>query len=578
MNVKTLLPYLKRFTKETIIAPLLKLFEVALELLVPIIVAGIIDVGIANGDKGYVFTMCGVLVLLGALGLAFALTAQYFAAKAAVGFSGAVRSALFDKILSLSAKDTEKLGASALITGMTGDVNQVQTGLNLTLRLLLRSPVVVFGAAAMAYAVDKDSSAPFLISIPILFLLVFVIMLYGIPLFMKVQKKLEKTVLLTRENLSGARVVRGFNISEKEKEGFGKANREHSRAKIVSGAVSSLLNPMTFVVVNIAIIALLSNSADFVNKGELKQGEVVALYNFMALILTELIKFADLVINITKSISSAKRIGTVLKITPSVSYGELEIDTDSDYAIEFNNVTLNYTEDAEPALKGIDLKITKGKKVGVIGVTGSGKSSLVSLISRLYDPTHGSVSLFGKDIKEYTQSSIFTSVGFARQTSDLYSGSIRDNLKMRKADLSEEEIAEVLEISQSAEFVKKLDEGADFVLEEKGKNLSGGQKQRLNIARALVGSPPIVILDNSTSALDYLTASRLNSALERLPEDTTVISVSQRVNAVSDCDIIAVLYEGELKGVGSHAELFESCAEYREICVSQGYGKGGAEI
>ena len=573
--MKTLLPYLKRYTKETILAPLFKLFEVALELLVPIIVASIVDTGIGEKNKGYIIGMCSLLALLGAMGLALALVAQFFAARAATGFAAGVRRALFEKILSLSPKDTDRLGASALITRLTGDVNQVQTGLNLTLRLLLRSPVVVFGAAIMAFIVDKRSSIPFFVAIPILFVAVFVIMLYGVPLFMKVQAKMENVVNLTRENLSGVRVIRACCREEREYADFEKVNRTHARAKTVSGTVSALLNPITFVIVNIAVIILLSNGSDRVYKGEITQGQVVALYNYMAIILTELIKFADLVINITKSVSSAKRIGLVLNTKSSMEYGNETVE-EYDYAFELDGVSLRYSADSEYVLEDISLRAEKGQRLGVIGITGSGKTSLISLIARLYDCTSGSVRVFGKDVKSFKEGELSSHIGLAGQYAELFYGTVRENIALGRGQLTDEDINTALEISQSSEFVNKLSQGTEFLIEEKGRNLSGGQRQRLNIARALAGQPQILILDSSTSALDYLTAKKLEEALSQLPEETTVITVSQRVNAVYSCDRIAVLDGGRIAGVDTHSELYDKCPVYREICLSQGFGREGA--
>lgn len=576
--MKGLLKYFKGYTVEAVCAPFFKIVEVAFELMVPLVVKSIIDVGIPSGDKGYIALMCGVMVLLGAVGLASTLTAQYFAAKGAVGFSSAVRQALYDHIQSLSFTELDRLGTSTLITRLTNDLNQVQTGVNLTLRLLMRSPFIVFGAMILAFTIDVRSAMIFVAVIPALSVVVFGIMLISIPLYAKVQGKLDKVLLKTKENLSGARVIRAFCMEEGETADFVEKNNALARMQKFVGRISSVMNPMTYVIVNLGIIFLIYSGALRVEAGVLTQGAVVALYNYMSQILTELIKLANLIISITKSLACAKRIEAVLEISPSMKNGTATCGKNSEYEIEFRGVSFKYEDAAADSLEDVSIKIKKGETIGIIGSTGCGKSTLVNLIPRLYDCTQGEVLVDGVNVKDYDEESLRDKIGIVMQKSVMFGGSIRDNIRMGKLDATDEEISEAVQAAQAQNVVDGKKQGLDYIVEQGGKNLSGGQMQRLCIARALVKKPGILILDDSSSALDYATDAALRKSLSSLSYNPTVITVSQRVSTVMHADRIMVLEDGKTVGIGAHEELLERCPEYSELYMTQiKNGAGGAK-
>lgn len=564
-----LLKYLKNYRKESILGPLFKLIEVAFELAVPLIVAAVIDNGIANSDKAFILKMSGILALLGALGLVCALAAQYFSAKAAVGFASDVRSSLFKHIGRLSYKQLDELGAPTLITRLTGDINQVQTGINLTLRLVLRSPFVVFGAVIMVFTVDTGTALVFTVAVPLLAAVIFAIMLVCIPLYKKVQQRLDSLLGKTRENLLGTRVVRAFCKEDDETEDFNAKNRALTSMQIAVGRISSFMNPVTFVLINFAVIALIYTGALRVQGGALSRGDVVAQYNYMSQILVELIKLANLIISVTKSIACGNRIQSVLDIKPETVSGNVkEGNLSSPYAVEFKDVCLSYGG-GENALDSINLKIKRGETVGIIGSTGSGKSSLVNLIPRFYDVTKGSVLVDGVNVRDYDINILRGKIGVVSQKKALFKGTVRDNIRFGKSDASDAEIWQALETAQAKQMIENKEGGLSFELEQEGRNLSGGQRQRMTIARALVRKPEILILDDAASALDYATGAALNRALKNTDFSPTVITVSQRVSAIRNADVIVVLDEGEAVGIGTNAELLENCAVYREIYESQ---------
>lgn len=564
-----LLKYLKNYRKESVLGPFFKLIEVAFELAVPLIVARIIDNGIGNSDKTYILQMCGVLAMLGALGLVCALAAQYFSAKAAVGFATDVRGILFKHIGKLSFKQLDEFGAPTLITRLTGDINQVQTGINLTLRLVLRSPFVVFGAVIMAFTVDAGSALVFAVAVPVLAAVVFAIMLACIPMYKKAQQRLDKLLGKTRENLLGTRVVRAFCKEGEETEEFDAKNRALTSMQIAVGRISSFMNPVTFVLINFAVIALIYIGGLRVNGGAISSGDVVAQYNYMSQILVELIKLASLIISVTKSIACGNRIQSVLEIKPETVSGNVENgDLNSPYAIEFRNVCLSYGG-GENALNNINLKIKRGETVGIIGSTGSGKSSLVNLIPRFYDATGGTVLVDGIDVKDYDIKSLRNKIGVVFQKKALFEGSVRENIRFGKADATDTEIWQALNTAQAKQMIEDKEGGLDYILEQEGRNLSGGQRQRMTIARALVRKPEILILDDAASALDYATSAKLNSALKNTDFSPTVITVSQRISAIRSSDVIVVLDEGEIAGIGTDSELLKTCEVYREIYESQ---------
>ena len=561
--------YLKKYRKESILAPFFKLIEVAFELTVPLIVSNIIDVGIENGDKGYIVKRCLLLGLLGILGLCSTLVAQYFSAKASVGFATDIRHALFSHIGKLSYSQLDSIGAPTLITRLTGDINQVQTGTNLTLRLVLRSPFVVFGAVIMAFTVDVKSSLVFVVAVPALAAVVFAIMLVCIPMYRKVQQKLDGLLSKTRENLLGTRVVRAFCKEDEEIEDFDAKNKALTEMQTAVGRISAFMNPATFVLINLAIIALIYIGALRVDSGAISRGAVVALYNYMSQILVELIKLANLIISVTKAIACGNRIQSVLDIEPATVPGTVtEGDKKCEYSVEFDGACLSYNG-SEESLHNIDLKIPRGSTVGVIGSTGSGKSSLVNLIPRFYDVTGGCVLVDGVDVRDYDTKALRSKIGVVSQKKALFSGSVRDNIRFGKQDATDEEIWQALETAQAKQMIEEKSGQLDFVLEQEGKNLSGGQRQRMTIARALVRKPEVLILDDAASALDYATGAALNKALRNTDFAPTVITVSQRVAAIRNADTIVVLDEGEIVGIGTNDELLRSCEVYREIFDSQ---------
>ncbi|MGN0540643.1 MAG: ABC transporter ATP-binding protein [Acutalibacteraceae bacterium] len=564
-----LLKYLKKYKIESILAPFFKLIEVAFELTVPLIVSTIIDVGIENGDKVYIIKRCLLLGLLGILGLCSTLVAQYFSAKASVGFASDIRHALFKHIGKLSYSQLDSLGAPTLITRLTGDINQVQTGTNLTLRLVLRSPFVVFGAVIMAFTVDVKSSLVFVVAVPALAAVVFAIMLVCIPMYRKVQQKLDGLLSKTRENLLGTRVVRAFCKEEEEIADFDAKNNALTGMQTAVGRISAFMNPATFVLINLAIIALIYVGAIRVDSGAISRGAVVALYNYMSQILVELIKLANLIISVTKAIACGNRIQSVLDIEPATVPGSVtDGDKKCEYSVEFDGACLSYNG-SEESLHNIDLKIPRGSSIGVIGSTGSGKTSLVNLIPRFYDVTGGCVLVDGVDVRDYDTKALRSKIGVVSQKKALFAGTVRDNIRFGKQDATDEEIWQALETAQAKQMIEDKSGQLDFVLEQEGKNLSGGQRQRMTIARALVRKPEVLILDDAASALDYATGAALNKALRNTDFSPTVITVSQRVAAIRNADTIVVLDEGEIVGTGTNDELLRSCEVYREIFDSQ---------
>ena len=564
-----LLKYLKKYKIESILAPFFKLIEVAFELIVPLIVSTIIDVGIENGDKVYIIKRCLLLGLFGILGLCSTLVAQYFSAKASVGFASDIRHALFQHIGKLSYSQLDSLGAPTLITRLTGDINQVQTGTNLTLRLVLRSPFVVFGAVIMAFTVDAKSSLVFVVAVPALAAVVFAIMLVCIPMYRKVQQKLDGLLSKTRENLLGTRVVRAFCKEEEEIADFDAKNNALTEMQTAVGRISAFMNPATFVLINLAIIALIYVGAIRVDSGAISRGAVVALYNYMSQILVELIKLANLIISVTKAIACGNRIQSVLDIEPGTVPGHvIDGNENSEYSVEFDKACLSYNG-SEESLHNIDLKIPRGSSIGVIGSTGSGKTSLVNLIPRFYDVTGGCVLVDGVDVRDYDTKALRSKIGVVSQKKALFAGTVRDNIRFGKQDATDEEIWQALETAQAKQMIEDKSGQLDFVLEQEGKNLSGGQRQRMTIARALVRKPEVLILDDAASALDYATGAALNKALRNTDFAPTVITVSQRVAAIRNADTIVVLDEGEIVGMGTNDELLRSCEVYKEIFDSQ---------
>lgn len=568
--MRKLLKYFKGYKAQALCAPFFKIIEAIFELMVPFVVAAIIDNGIPSGDKGYISAMCGVLVLLGAVGLASTLAAQYFAANSAVGFSCALRQALFDHIQSLGFSEIDKSGTSTLITRLTSDLNQVQSGVNWTLRLLMRSPFIVFGAMIMAFTIDVRSALVFVVIIPILSLVVFGIMLACIPLYSKVQAKLDRVLSKTRENLTGVRVIRAFCKENEEIAEFTSRNEELTKIQQFVGKISAVMNPVTIVIVNLGIIALIHIGAIKVEAGVLTQGMVIALYNYMSQILVELVKLANLIITMSKSLACAKRIEKVFEITPEMADGLITNGNDkSEYLAEYKNVSFRYAGASADSLENISFTLKRGELVGIIGSTGCGKSTLVSLLPRFYDATQGEILVDGVNVKDYNQVSLRDKIGFVMQKTVLFKGTIRDNIRWGKADATDEEIKSALTQAQAIEFVMAKPEGLDYEIEQNARNLSGGQAQRLSIARALVKRPEILALDDSSSALDYATDAKLRTAIRELDYDPAVLVVSQRVASVMHCDKIIVLEDGIMAGIGTHDELLGSCEEYREIYDSQ---------
>lgn len=572
--MKKLLCYLKEYKKESVLGPLFKLLEATLELFVPLVVAAIIDTGIGNQDRGYVVKMCLVLVLLGLIGLAFSVTAQYFAAKAAVGFVTTIRHVLFGHIQKLSYAELDTQGTSTLITRMTSDMNQVQNGVNLTLRLLLRSPFVVIGAMVMAFTIDVKAALVFVVGIPALAVVVFGVMLACIPVYRKVQNRLDKVLGLTRENLTGVRVLRAFCKEEEQEAEFQKQNQTLTDTQKFVGRISALLNPLTYVIINVAIIALIWIGAIRVDMGIITQGAVVALYNYMSQILTELIKLANLIINITKSVACGNRIQSVLEVEPSVKDGAATVSGDGEagksaYSVVFEHAGIRYPDAAQEAVSDITLNVRPGETIGIIGGTGSGKSSMVNLIPRFYDCSSGAVYVDGRNVCTYGLTELRDKIGVVPQKSVLFAGTIRSNMQWGKPDATDEEIFAALEIAQAKDVVSKKEKGLDTEVEQGGKNFSGGQRQRLTIARALVKQPEILILDDSSSALDFATDAALRMAIGSMKHKPTLFIVSQRTSAIQYADKIVVLDDGSVVGIGTHEELMNTCEVYREIYDSQ---------
>lgn len=567
--MKKLFIYLKNYKKECVLGPAFKLLEALFELFVPLVMASVIDRGINGGDMGHIWRMIGVMVLLGVIGLVCSITAQYFCAVAAVGFSGKLRSVLFGHIQRLGFKEADKIGQATLITRLTSDLNQLQNGVNLVLRLFLRSPFIVFGAAIMAFTVDVKSSLIFLLTIPVLSVVVFAIILGGAPIYKKVQSKLDNILKITRENLTGVRVIRAFRAEKDEIDRFKAGNSQLKESQLFAGRISALMNPVTYVVVNLSVVYIIYSGAVEVNAGTLTQGEVVALVNYMSQILIELVKLANLIITVTKAIACGNRIADVLDVKTGMEISN-ETET-SDSAVEMRNVSLSYNENGEASLNDISFKIKEGQSVGVIGVTGSGKSSLVGLIPRFYDATGGEVFVMGKNVKSYDVDALRTLVSIVPQKAQLFKGTIRSNVAFGKPDASDEEIFEALRIAQALD-VADAKGGLDGEIAQMGKNLSGGQKQRLTIARAVLKGAKILILDDSASALDYKTDYSLRKAIAAIEGVTTFI-VSQRASSVMTCDVIITLEDGQIAGIGTHEELLENCEVYNEIYYSQ-YERG----
>ena len=568
--MKKLLIYIKPYIKECILSPLFKMLEALLDLTVPIIIAKLIDQGITGGgNTDYIIKMFCLLIALGIAGLGFSVTAQYFAAKAAVNFVAKIRQALFSHIQKLTYTEIDTLGTSSLITRMTSDANQVQNGTNLTLRLLMRSPFVVFGAMIMAFTIDAQSGGIFAVAIAVLSIIVFGIMLSCIPLYKKVQSKLDGVLGITKENLTGARVIRAFCLEDEETAEFSRRNNALTKMQEFTGRISALMNPLTYIIVNLAIVWLIHTGAIKVSTGILTQGAVVALYNYMTQILVELVKLASLIISITKAVACGNRIQAVLEIEPStIAPAETIGEKSYTYAVEFNNVSLRYKNASEDSLSAVDFKIKQGETVGIIGGTGSGKTSLVNMIAGFYRASKGNVLINGIDIKNYSDEELLDKMGIVPQKAVLFTGSIRDNMLWGNKIATDEAIMNAVETAQAADVIKAKG-GLDAIIEQGGKNLSGGQRQRLTIARALVKNPEILILDDSASALDFATDAALRKAINDKCKDTTVFIVSQRTSSVSSADKIIVLDDGEVAGIGTHEELLDICPVYREIYDSQ---------
>ena len=575
--MKKLLVYLKDYKKETVLAPLFKMLEATFELFVPLVMAAIIDRGIGGGNTSYVFRMGGILVLLGVVGLVCSITAQYYAAKAAVGFSTKLKHSLFEHIQGLSFTEIDTLGTSTMITRMTSDVNQVQNGVNMVLRLFLRSPFIVFGAMIMAFTIDFKAALIFVVTIPLLSVVVFGIMMLTMPLYKKVQAGLDSVLGATRENLSGARVIRAFNKEDEEIEAFEQKNSTLAHMQLFVGKLSALTNPVTYIIINAATIVLLYTGAVRVDEGTITQGQVVALVNYMSQILIELVKLANLIITITKALACANRIENVFEIRSSMEWKQADgadgmaeqegCDTNS--FVDFNHVHLTYAGAGAESLSDIDFHVKKGQTVGIIGGTGSGKSSLVHMIPRFYDATQGSVCIDGRDVRDYPMEELRQKIGIVQQKAVLFQGTIRENLLWGKGDATDEELWQAVETAQAKEFVQQKAGKLDFHVAQTGRNLSGGQRQRLTIARALAGRPEILILDDSASALDYATDAALRQAIRDMEGDMTVFIVSQRASSIRYADQIIVLDDGEMADIGTHDELLSRCSVYQEIYYSQ---------
>ncbi len=567
--MRKLLRFLKDYKKESILSPLFKLLEASFELFVPLVMAAIIDTGIGNKDGGFILKMCGILILLAIVGLTCSITAQYFAAKAAVGFATKVRHALFDHIQKLSYTEMDTAGTDTIITRMTSDINQAQSGVNMVLRLFLRSPFIVFGAMIMAFTIDVKAALIFVVTIPVLSVVVFGIMIITIPLFRRVQASLDKVLGVTRENLTGSRVIRAFNKEQEEIADFDESNERLTDVQLFVGKISALMNPLTYIIINVALVILIWTGAIQVNIGKISQGEVVALVNYMSQILVELVKLANLIITVTKAIACGNRVQSIFEMETSMVDGNGSKKEDTGYTVEFRNVSMRYKGAGADTLTGIDFKAKPGDTIGIIGGTGSGKSSVVNLIPRFYDVTEGQVMVDGMDVREYKITDLRDKIGIVPQKAVLFAGTVRSNLAWGKEDATEEEMQQALSVAQAAEVVDKKDGKLDAEVEQGGKNFSGGQKQRLTIARALVKQPEILIMDDSSSALDYATDAKLRQAIHNMPNRPTVFIVSQRAASIMYADKIIVLDDGTVAGTGTHEELLKDCSVYQEIYYSQ---------
>lgn len=567
--MRKLLRFLKDYKKESILSPLFKLLEASFELLVPLVMAAIIDTGIGNKDGGFILKMCGILILLALVGLTCSITAQYFAAKAAVGFATKVRHALFDHIQKLSYTEMDTAGTDTMITRMTSDINQAQSGVNMVLRLFLRSPFIVFGAMIMAFTIDVKAALIFVVTIPVLSVVVFGIMIITIPLFRRVQASLDKVLGVTRENLTGSRVIRAFNKEQEEIADFDESNEKLTDVQLFVGKISALMNPLTYIIINVALVILIWTGAIQVNIGKISQGEVVALVNYMSQILVELVKLANLIITVTKAIACGNRVQSIFEMETSMVDGNGSKKEDTGYTVEFRNVSMRYKGAGADTLTGIDFKAKPGDTIGIIGGTGSGKSTVVNLIPRFYDVTEGQVMVDGMDVRDYKITDLRDKIGIVPQKAVLFAGTVRSNLAWGKEDATEEEMQQALSVAQAAEVVDKKDGKLDAEVEQGGKNFSGGQKQRLTIARALVKQPEILIMDDSSSALDYATDAKLRQAIHNMPNRPTVFIVSQRAASIMYADKIIVLDDGTVAGAGTHEELLKNCSVYQEIYYSQ---------
>ena len=575
--MKIFLRCLRMYPKESVLAPLFKLLEACFDLCVPLVIAAIIDRGIGNNDNRFVWQMCGVLVLLAFVGLGWAITAQYFSAKAAVGSAARIRRELFAHMQSFTYAQTDRMGTSSMITRMTSDINQLQSGVNITLRLLLRSPIIVFGAMIMAFTIDARLALIFVAAIPILSVVVFGVLLGGVPLYRRVQNRLDRVTALTRENLAGVRPIRAFCKEDEQIDRFAAANREQTSLQNRAGLLTAIMNPVTYVVVNLAVILLIHRGAFAVDGGAITQGQVVALVNYMGQILVELVKLATSIFTITKAVACGNRIEAVLEMPAGMevipSADGIPVPAEDTPAVAFDGVSLTYGQNGAPSLHEVSFTAARGQTVGIIGGTGSGKTTLVNLIPRFYDATEGCVTVLGRDVRAYDPAELRARVGVVPQKAELFKGTIRSNLLWGKADATDAELWAALEAARAADFVREKDGGLDAVVEQKGRNLSGGQRQRLTIARALVGNPDVLILDDSASALDFATDARLRKALRSLPGRPTTFIISQRTSSIRAADLILVMDDGYVVGQGRHDDLLATCEVYREIHESQ--FKGG---